>query len=84
MWWLKTLSFAPDGKTLAVGRMQTESGNATLCDVRIWALETRQLQNTFSDGRKDRSTMAFSPDGHTLALGGAQHSIILWRLTAKP
>lgn len=79
-WWLKTLAFSPDGSTLAVGRMQTESGHSVLCDVRLWSLETGLLLQTISDGRSARSTFAFAPNGQTLATGGQGHSIKLWRL----
>ena len=60
--WLNSVSFSPDGKTLASG---DRDGNLIL-----WDVEQRQANGAPSTGYDERLTsVAFSPDGNTLASG---------------
>lgn len=79
-WFLKSLSFAPDGNLVAVGRMQVEGGNSVRCDLRLWHIQSGALLQTLSDGRTGRSVIAFSPAGTLLASGGPRHDINLLRV----
>jgi WD40 repeat protein/tetratricopeptide (TPR) repeat protein len=71
------LTFAPDGKTLAVG-----------CDdgaVKVWDIATRRVQHTFYGNLGRVHTLAYSPDGKTLASGGNDKVARLWdAVTADP
>jgi WD40 repeat protein/tetratricopeptide (TPR) repeat protein len=71
------LTFAPDGKTLAVG-----------CDngaVKLWDIATRRVRHAFYGNRSRVHSVAFSPDGKTLASGGNDKVVLLWdAVTADP
>ncbi|MFE0426916.1 WD40 repeat domain-containing protein, partial [Streptomyces sp. NPDC058953] len=65
------LSFAPDGRTLAVGHQD----GAT----RIWSLTTGRVRGTFPGEGRSPLWNVFSPDGKALAIGDADNSNIqLW------
>ena len=63
---LTTLTFAPDGKTLATG------GPDPLA--RLWEVKTGKLLRTFKGRKGWVSALAFTPDGKTLAGGGYYRS----------
>jgi WD40 repeat protein/tetratricopeptide (TPR) repeat protein len=64
------LTFAPDGKTLAVG-----------CDkgaVKLWDIAIRRVRHTFYGNVYRVHSLAYSPDGKTLASGGNDKVVRLW------
>jgi WD40 repeat protein len=68
--WINALTFAPDGKTLALGN---SSGIVTL-----WDLATRK-ERTRLMGLKGRVTaLVFAPDGQSLAGGDPEGTVKIW------
>jgi WD40 repeat protein len=69
------LSFAPDGRTLAVGRSRTLS---------LWNLPTGE-EFRFHDAKsQDVFSLAFSPDGKTLVSGSYYEGIVrLWGVETR-
>ncbi|MEH1884926.1 WD40 repeat domain-containing protein, partial [Nostoc sp.] len=69
---VSSVSFSPDGKTLASG-----SDDKT---IKLWNLETGKEIRTLTGHSKSVSSVSFSPDGKTLASGSADKTIKLWNL----
>ena len=68
--WVYSVSYAPDGKTLASG-----SEDKT---VKFWDVGTGKELKTLK-GHQDRvNSVSFSPDGKTLASGSADNTVKLW------
>jgi WD40 repeat protein len=70
---VNTISFSPDGKTLAIGGAD---GKVTLLD-----LESNKTE-ALSATRGGILSLAFSPDGRWLASGGLDQSVKLWEVAA--
>ena len=72
---VSTLTFSPDGKTLATGGGEW----ATPDCVRLWDVASGKLRHTFRDNQDDWyiSGIAFSPDGKTLAYS-CDNFVRLW------
>ena len=64
-----SIAFAPDGQTVAVGRVNG--------DVDFWYVEDGLLINTLVCGESTK-ILAFSPDGRLLASGGSERIIKVW------
>jgi WD40 repeat protein len=64
-----TISFSPDGKTIAAGNMD---GTIT-----IWNQQDQELQ-TINAHQGKVNSVVFSQDGHTLVSGGEDGSIRFW------
>ena len=67
---VKTVAFAPDGRTLAAN-----SGNNA---IKLWDWKSGQELATLNGHQGDVETIAISQDGRMLASGSADHTIKLW------
>ncbi|MCC5666113.1 hypothetical protein LC653_19845 [Nostoc sp. CHAB 5784] len=67
-----SVSFSPDGKTLA-----SSSSDYT---IKLWNLETGKEIRTLTGHDNDVKSVSFSPDGKTLASGSGDNTIKLWNL----
>ena len=76
--WIWSVSFSPDGKTLA-----SVSKDTTII---LWDVTTGQAIGSPLTGIIDEvNTVAFGPDGKTLFSGSENKTIILWDLaTGQP
>ncbi|WP_287267145.1 hypothetical protein [Moorena sp. SIO3A2] len=72
--WVRSVSFSPDGKTLATASDKT---------VRVWDLEGNQLA-LLKGHRFWVNSVSFSRDGKTLATASFDNTIILWDLQGNP
>lgn len=65
---LKTLTFSPDGQTLAAGYERDAEDNPA--PIRLWDVTSGKLQRTLQSAKKgdwgEIETLGFSPDGKTL------------------
>ncbi len=72
---VRSLSFSPDGQTLASGGIDNT--------IRLWNVNTGQLQTTLTGHADWVNSVSFSPDGQTLASGSGDKTIRLWKLSAS-
>lgn len=66
--WVVSVAFSPDGKQLATGSYDV---------VKVWDVETRELQQTLEPGSGYVKALVFSPDGRLLA-SGSYKRLTLW------
>jgi WD40 repeat protein/ABC-type dipeptide/oligopeptide/nickel transport system ATPase subunit len=71
---VKSVAFAPDGKTIA-----SSSDDNT---IKLWNLEEKELR-TFTGHSNGVSSVAFAPDGKTIASSSDDKTIKLWNLEGK-
>src|SRR5262245_60498933 len=71
---ISSLSFGPDGRTLASG-----SDDGT---VKVWDVPNWKEVHTLVGHSSTVWSLAFSPDGETLASGGLDRTVRLWDLRA--
>ena len=70
--WVESVSFSPDGNTLASG-----SWDRT---VRLWDATTGSPLRTLTGHTDWVTSVSFSPDGNTLASGSGDGTVLLWEL----
>ena len=71
----KTVAFAPDGATMAVGQQDGE--------ITLWDPFTGHKRATLSGHRDFVASLAFSPDGTTLASSAGDHSVRIWDVPSR-
>jgi WD40 repeat protein len=67
---VRTIAFAPDGKSLVSG-----GDDAT---VRLWELATGEERHVFRGHQAGVTAVAFSPDGDTIASASRDTTLLLW------
>jgi RNA polymerase sigma factor (sigma-70 family) len=70
-----SLSFAPDGRTVASGSMDGT--------VRLWDLPTGKEIGRFEGHRGWVLSVAFAPDGKTLASSGLDTTVLVWDVAGR-
>ncbi|MBD2473078.1 hypothetical protein [Nostoc sp. FACHB-145] len=70
---VKSVSFSPDGKTLASASIDQT--------IKVWNITTGKLINTLSGHNASVNSVSFSPDGKTLASASADKTIKVWNIT---
>lgn len=88
-------AFSPDNKWLLTGGrdkpmlgefLQNIFGDSHYnkgVSMRLWAVETGTLLQTFSQHANDVNDLCFSPDGQWIASGSSDKTVGLWRLSAR-
>ena len=76
---VNSVSFSPDGQTLASGSgdIVSSSGDTT---IKLWNRKTGKVIRTLEGHDDSVTSVSFSPDGQTLASGSADNTIKLWDL----
>ncbi|HBR75839.1 MAG TPA: hypothetical protein DEA78_19570, partial [Cyanobacteria bacterium UBA11159] len=72
--WVRSVSFSPDGKTIASG---SDDGI-----IKLWNLEGKELLTLMGHESRVRS-ISFSPDGKTIASGSWDGTVKLWNREGK-
>ena len=72
--WVYSVSFSPDGQTLASGGEDTT--------VRLWDVSSGQQKAVLKGHTDWVYSVSFSPDGQTLASGGEDTTVRLWDVSS--
>ena len=70
--WVRSVSFSPDGNTLASGSLDNT--------VRLWEVNTGMHIRTLTGHTDWVRSVSFSPDGNTLASGSDDNTVRLWEV----
>jgi hypothetical protein len=70
-----SLAFAPDGRTLLVGRLTGA--------VELWEVASGGLRHRFAGHLEPVHAVAFSPDGRTVASASADTTALLWHVSGS-
>ena len=70
--WVLSLSFSPDGKTLASGDAWPDY------TILLWDVATGALKAKLAGHTGSVYSVSFSPDGKTLASRSRDQTVILW------
>jgi WD40 repeat protein len=76
------LAFEPDGQALAAWTAWFVTHDHIPGALRLWNVDTRQVQTVLQEHMGSVSSIAFSPDGRTVAAGSGEEAIRLWDLQA--
>ena len=68
---VRSVSFSPDGQTLASGSWG---------EIRLWDVATGSEKKTFTGHQGWVHSVSFSPDGTTLASGSTDATVLLWQV----
>ena len=71
---IEAIAFSPDGKTLAMGTRDGQSGKERM--IRLWDTATGAERGHF--GTREVRTLAYSPDGNLVAAGHQDGTVGLW------
>ncbi len=75
---VEVIAFAPDGKTVAMGTRDAQSGKGRM--IRLWSADTAREVGHF--GTQPVRALAYAPDGKALAAGNEDGSVVLWDVAA--
>jgi hypothetical protein len=80
--WVSALTFSPDGKTLAVGALQSSLQDTPRLSVQLWDLERKEIKRRLRAAIAPPGNLCFSPDGTLLATSAARGSPLqIWRVS---
>ena len=71
-WFVNSVAFSPDGRTLASGGGR---------EIRLWDVVTDTHKRPLTGHIDDVYSVAFSSDGNTLASGSLDGTVRLWKVT---
>ena len=80
---IRSLTFSPDDRTLAIVRWPASNSGDKLGTVRLWDTETGEPTPTLEGHTDDVNSVTFSPDGYTLASGSSDHTVRLWNAATR-
>jgi WD40 repeat protein len=79
----QTLTFAPDGKTLAGGDRRSLAGGDYQTTVYLWETATGQLLRRFTGHHSGVMALIFGGDGRTLISGSGDTTALVWDVTGR-